>query len=380
MTPEGCIDGTLVIELADGWSAGSVTGRLLSELGARVVKLEPSDGDRLRHIGPQTTEGSSAAFNILNCNKESLALDLRSERGRRTLADLTSQADILITDRTTTEDRAADLDLDVFGTSNSRLIHCHFSPFGRSGPLAEHSGGDFIAQAMGGVIATTGHPGELPHKAGLPLAVHNAALMGGASILAALFERVESGEGTTIDMALYDSIVSLLYTFIPGYFLSGKAPGPQGNQHPMAAPWDNYPTQDGWVIICMADDRQWRNFLDLIGRNDLAEDPRYMTNDERVTDDIRPEVNQLVIDFLADKTTEEALEVLTQGQVPAGPIYSLAELLEDPQFLARDMVRMFEDDKGHPFRTPGSIFKMSETPGRVYRRAPTLDEHVEIDL
>ena len=122
------------------------------------------------------------------------------------------------------------------------------------------------------------------------------------------------------------------------------------------------------------------NFLDLIGRNDLAEDPRYMTNDERVTDDIRPEVNQLVIDFLADKTTEEALEVLTQGQVPAGPIYSLAELLEDPQFLARDMVRMFEDDKGHPFRTPGSIFKMSETPGRVYRRAPTLDEHVEIDL
>ncbi len=380
MTPEGCIDGTLVVELADGWSAGSIAGRLLSELGARVVKLEPSDGDRLRRIGPQTTEGSSAAFNILNCNKESLSLELRSEMGRQTLAAITSQADILITDRTTTEDRAAELDLDVFTASKPRLIHCHFSPFGRSGPLAGHSGGDLIAQAMGGVIATTGHPGELPHKAGPPLAVHNAALMGGASILAALFERVETGEGTTIDLALYDGIVSLLYTFIPGYFLSGKAPGPQGNQHPMAAPWDNYPTKDGWIIICMADDRQWRNFLDLIGRNDLAEDPRYMTNDKRVTDEVRPEVNQIVIDFLADKTTEEALEVLIQGQVPAGPIYSLAELIVDPQFLARDMVHIFKDEHGHSFRTPGSIFKMSETSGRVYRRAPSLNEHVEIDL
>ena len=379
MTPEGCIDGTLVIELADGWSAGSVAGRLLSELGARVLKLEPPEGDRLRLIEPRAADGSSAAFQTLNSNKESLVLDLNSEQGRDTLTVLAGRADILMTDRTTIDDRAAGLDLDAFTAEDPRLIHCHFSPFGRSGPLCEQNGGDLIAQAMGGVIATTGHPGGLPHKAGPPLAVHNAALMGGASMLAALQQRTESGEGTAIDMALYDGIVSLLYTFIPGYFLSGKAPGPQGNQHPMAAPWDNYPTRDGWVIICMADDRQWRNFLDLIGRNDLADNPRYMTNDERVTDEIRPEVNQIVIDFLADKTTEEALEVLTRGQVPAGPIYSLQELMEDPQFQARDMVRIFEDEHGKPYRTPGSIFKMSETPGRVYRRAPALDEHALID-
>ena len=172
--------------------------------------------------------------------------------------------------------------------------------------------------------------------------------------------------------------VSLLYTFMPGYFISGKAPGPQGNQHPMAAPWDNYPTKDGWVIICMADDRQWRNFLDLIGKSELADDPRYMTNDERVTDEIRPEVNQLVIDFLADKTTEEALKVLTEGQVPAGPIYDLLELMEDKQFQSREMVQTLLDENGTPYRTPGSIFKMSETPGQIYRRAPGLDEHSEI--
>ena len=142
--------------------------------------------------------------------------------------------------------------------------------------------------------------------------------MGGSSILAALLARADVG--AEIDMSLYDGMVA------PGYFISG--------QHPMAAPWDNYPTKDGWVIICMADDRQWRNFLDLIG-SELADDPRYKTNDERVTDEIRPQVNQMVIDFLADKTTEEALKVLWDGQVPAGPIY-LPELMRPAVHRAQD--------------------------------------------
>ena len=165
---------------------------------------------------------------------------------------------------------------------------------------------------------------------------------------------------------------------MPGYFISGKAPGPQGNQHPMAAPWDNYPTKDGWVIICMADDRQWRNFLKLIGKTELVDDPKYRTNDQRVKDDIRPQVNQIVVNFLADKTTKQALKILTEGQVPAGPIYNLLELIEDEHFLAREMVQTLLDEHGEAYRTPGSIFKMSETPGRIYRRAPALNEHLEL--
>ena len=373
-----CIEDTLVLEIADGWSAGAVAGRLLSELGARVVKLEPPEGDRLRHIGPGTDGGSSTSFRNLNTNKESIALDIGANTGHQTLDALLAKCDILLTDQTTIKDRAAGLDPNALADRHPHLVQCHFSPFGLTGPLAGRAGGDFVAQAMGGIIATTGHPGELPHKAGPPLAVHNAALVGGASILAALYQRADTSNGALIDMSLYDGMVSLLYTFMPGYFISGKAPGPQGNQHPMAAPWDNYPTKDGWVIICMADDRQWRNFLDLIGKSELADDPRYMTNDERVTDEIRPEVNQLVIDFLADKTTEEALKVLTEGQVPAGPIYDLLELMEDKQFQSREMVQTLLDENGTPYRTPGSIFKMSETPGQIYRRAPSLDEHSEI--
>jgi crotonobetainyl-CoA:carnitine CoA-transferase CaiB-like acyl-CoA transferase len=373
-----CIEDTLVIEIADGWSAGAVAGRLLSELGARVVKLEPPDGERLRHIGPGASGESSTHFRTLNTNKESIALDITADAGRGTLDALLAKCDVLLTDQTTITDRVPGLDLDALTSRHPHLVHCHFSPFGLTGPLAGRAGGDLVAQAMGGIIATTGHPGELPHKAGLPLSVHNAALMGGASILAALYHRTDTGDGTLIDMSLYDGMVSLLYTFMPGYFISGKAPGPQGNQHPMAAPWDNYPTKDGWVIICMADDRQWRNFLNLIGKSELADDPRYMTNDERVTDKIRPQVNQLVINFLADKTTDEVLEILTEGQVPAGPIYNLLELMEDEQFQSREMVQTLLDENGELYRTPGSIFKMSETPGRIYRRAPSLNEHSEI--
>lgn len=378
MASPSCIEDTLVIEIADGWSAGSVASRLLSELGARVVKLEPPKGDRLRHIGPGANGESSTSFRTLNTNKESIALEINADAGLRTLEALVAKCDVLITDQTTITDRAPGLDPSVLADRHPRLVHCHFSPFGLTGPLAGRAGGDLVAQAMGGIIATTGHPGELPHKAGPPLAVHNAALMGGASILAALYQRTDTGDGTLIDMSLYDGMVSLLYTFMPGYFISGKAPGPQGNQHPMAAPWDNYPTKDGWVIICMADDRQWRNFLNLIGKSELADDPRYMTNDERVTDKIRPQINQLVIDFLADKTTDEALEILTEGQVPAGPIYDLLELMEDEQFQSRGMLQTLLDENGDSYRTPGSIFKMSETPGQIYRRAPGLNEHSEI--
>lgn len=378
MSEIGCIDGMLAIEIADGWSAGAVAGRLLSELGARVIKIEPPQGDRLRRLGPGRDASSSATFRNLNTNKESIVLNLNRPDGMQMFENLAAKCDILITDQTTILEAGIKIDFDAWTTANPGLVACHFSPYGRKGPLAGKLGGDLVAQAMGGIIATTGHPGELPHKAGLPLAVHNAALMGGSSILAALLERDISEVGAEIDMSLYDGMVSLLYTFMPGYFISGKAPGPQGNQHPMAAPWDNYPTKDGWVIICMADDRQWRNFLNLIGKTELVNDPRYMTNDERVKDKIRPEVNQLVIDFLADKTTKEALSFLTDGQVAAGPIYSLPELIKDAQFRARDMVREMTDENGLHYRTPGSIFKMSATPGRIHKRAPVLGEHKEI--
>ena len=369
-----CIDGTLVIELAEGWCAAAIAGRLLSELGARVVKVEPPAGDRLRGQPPDAANGASPAFQNLNANKESIAL----KPDCALLFELIGAADVLLTDKTTLDDWGLALADAEITARNPALITCHFSPFGRSGALAGRPGGELIAQAMGGIVATTGHPGALPHRAGPPLAAHNAALLGGAALCAALFERQRSGEGTIIDMADYDASVSLLYTFLPAYFLSGDAPGAMGNKHMMVAPWDNYPTKDGWVIVCVANDRQWQDFLKLMGRGDLLDDPRFATNDERVSAQYRPLVDGLVIDYLAGRTTREAITELRAHNIPAGPILDLPGLLDDPHFSARDMVQSFDDPVKGRHLTAGSIFKMSETPGCVHSPAPALDQHGDL--
>lgn len=365
----GCIEGTVVVELADGWCAAAVAGRLLSELGARVIKVEPPEGDRLRRQPPNAANGTSPTFRNLNSNKESVVI----ESGSKVLDALIGAADILLTDRTTLDDRGISFSDEELAERHPGLVTCHFSPFGRSGERAGRPGGELIAQAMGGIVATTGLPGELPHRAGPPLASHNAALLGGAAILSALYDRDRTGKGAVIDLSLYDASVSLLYTFLPSYFLSGEAPGPIGNKHTMVAPWDNYPTKDGWVIVCVANDRQWQDFLRLMGRADLIEDARFAENEQRVKPDVRPLVDGLVTDYLTDKTTDEAIALLREGNVPAGPIYDLPTLTRNPQFLAREMAKHFEGEA--PYRTAGSIFKMSETPGRIDRPAPALDQH-----
>ncbi len=362
--------------MAEGWCAAAVAGRLLSELGARVIKVEPPEGDRLRRQPPNVADGTSPTFQNLNANKESIVLDADN----KVLLELISKADILLTDQTTLDDREITLNDDELEGLNPRLVACHFSPFGRSGALAGQPGGELIAQAMGGVIATTGHPGELPHRAGPPLASHNAALLGGAAILSALYDRENSGQGSIIDMSLYDASVSLLYTFLPAYFLSGNTPGPMGNKHMMVAPWDNYPTKDGWAIVCIANDRQWQDFLRLMGRAELIEDSRFAENDQRVLEDIRPLVDGLVVEFLSDKTTDEAIRLLRDHNVPAGPIYDVPTLIKDPQFLDREMVHTFGDAIAGGSLTAGSIFKMSETPGRVHSPAPLLNQHADIEL
>ncbi len=331
--------------------------------------MEPPEGDRLRRQPPNAADGTSPTFQNLNANKESIVVDDAALRA------LIGKADILLTDQTTLGDRGIELTDDDVEARYPSLVACHFSPFGRSGALAGRPGGELIAQAMGGIVATTGHPGELPHRAGPPLASHNAALLGGAAILSALYDKEESGKGAIIDLALYDASVSLLYTFLPAYFLSGKTPGPMGNKHMMVAPWDNYPTKDGWVIVCVANDRQWHDFLRLMGKADLIDDPRFAENDERVSEIGRPLVDGLVIDYLADKTTDEAIALLREHNVPAGPIYDVPTLMENPQFRAREMVQTF----GGSARTAGSIFKMSETPGRVHSAAPALGRHAEIE-
>jgi crotonobetainyl-CoA:carnitine CoA-transferase CaiB-like acyl-CoA transferase len=370
-----CLDGLLVMEFSEGWSAGALCSRLLADLGATVVKIESPAGDPLRARPPGARDGESPTFQCLNTNKRSIALDFKAREGEVLLKELLKKADVFLEDIYSPPDRTLSLTYDMMALLNPRLVYCSFSPLGRKGPLCEYVGDDLIAQTMSGVVATTGNPGRIPNKAGPPFANHVCAVLGGIAILAALNERENSGLGQEIDMALYDAMVAYLYTFIPGYFISGKAPERSGNRHPMTAPWDSYQAKDGWVIICMGDTRQWHSFLRLIERQDLIDNPKYKTNDERTQPGVREEVEKMVADWVNDKTISEVIKILEKEKIPSGPIYSIEQALQDKQFLSRDMVVEMKHPLSGIYHTFGSIFKMSATPGRLETPSPLLGQH-----
>jgi crotonobetainyl-CoA:carnitine CoA-transferase CaiB-like acyl-CoA transferase len=340
-----------------------------------VIKVEPIEGDPLRRRPPIKTEGESLTFQTLATNKMSIAVNFGTVEADELLRNLLKKTDVLIENIYNPPDRWLNMTYHKMAELNPRLVYCVFSPFGCKGELKDYVGNDLVVQAMSGVVATTGHPNTLPNKTGPPFASHTCALMGGIGIMAALNFRESTGLGQEIDMAVYDSMVSYLYTFLPGYFISGKAPKRLGNQHPMSAPWDTYKAKDGWVIVCMGDDRQWHNFLYLIGRPEIIENPRYKTNDERIKPEIRPEVEKMVADWVEDKTVSEVMKILDEIKIPAGPIYTIEQSLKDEQFLSRDMVVEMEHPVSGIYHTFGSIFKMSATPGRVNCPSPLLGQH-----
>lgn len=372
---ESCLEDIKVLELTSGWSAGAVCGRLLSELGASVIKLESLKGDSLRNRPPIKAKDEGMTFQILSTNKKSIAVDLATSEGRTLLSDLTKQVDVLIEDRTIPSGKSIHLTFEELSALNPSLIYCIFSPFGQTGDLKDHVGNDFIVQAMSGVVTTTGYPEFLPHKAGPLFATHASSVMGGIAILSALNYSQDTGLGQEIDIAIYDAMLSYLYTFIPGYFASGKTSERLGNKHPMIAPWDTYKAKDGWVIVCMADDKQWHNFLKLIDRRELMESPRYKNNDMRTQKEIREEVDGIVAEWVADKTMAEVMDLLEKIKIPSGPINDIEQLLNDEQFLSREMVQEMEHPVTGRYVTSGSIFKMDHTSGRLFAPSPALGQH-----
>ena len=374
-TPPGCLNGMVVIEIAEGWTAAAVCGRLLSELGATVYKIETPQGDVLRQRKPAHGEGDSCVHRSLATNKRSLCIDPSDPGARGVLDDLLRRADVALIDPFAVDGLGAPVDEACRAILNPRLIAATFSAYGASGPLAGLPGGELIGQALGGIIATTGHADEIPHRAGAPIAAHGSAVFASTAILAALFEREDSGLGQSIDAALYDAAVATLYTFIPGYFISGKAPPPQGNRYAMSAPWNAFPARDGWITVSMGTDKQWQGFLAMIGRGDLVDSPRYRSNDERTQPGIREEVEGFVTEYLSERSMREGIDAFTALGIPSGPILSVAQLMADENFRSRDMVQTMVPVEGASYVAVGSTFKMSDSPGTLRVPSPALGAH-----
>jgi crotonobetainyl-CoA:carnitine CoA-transferase CaiB-like acyl-CoA transferase len=331
------LSGVKVVELAR-ILAGPWAGQLLADLGAEVVKVErPGSGDDTRGWGPPFVEGegSAAYFHACNRGKASVAIDFESEDGRARIRRLAEGADVLIENFKVGGLAKYGLDYAALSALNPRLIYCSITGFGQDGPYAPRAGYDFMIQGMGGIMDLTGDPAGEPQKIGVAFADIFTGVYASNAILAALHGRAATGKGCHIDMALLDTQVAVLANQAMNYLVSGSTPRRLGNAHPNIAPYQTFRVQDGWVIVAVGNDGQFRKLCALLALPGLADDPRFRTNAGRVGD--RDALAAALAPAIGQRRRDELLSALAAAGVPAGPINSVAEVFADPQVVARGL-------------------------------------------
>jgi crotonobetainyl-CoA:carnitine CoA-transferase CaiB-like acyl-CoA transferase len=363
-----------VVELAH-IMAGPVCGLMLADLGADVLKVErlPA-GDDSRRMVPPTLGGESAAFLMMNRNKRGLALDLRRPEGVAAVRRLTAGADVLIENFRRGAMERMGLGYGSLRAENPRLVYCSISGYGRTGPLADRGGFDLVAQGMSGLMSITGEgPGRPPVKVGAPVTDIGAGILAALGVVAAYAHRLRTGEGQQVDTSLFEAGIVQTYWQAAICLASGVAPGAMGSAHPLNAPYQAFETSDGWVNVGAANQRTWLALVQAIGAPPLAADPRFADNAARMAH--LDALGAALAPIFRRRTTAEWLTALDAAGVPAGPVLSIAEMLEHPQTLARDMVPAVEHTALGPVRSLGLPVKLSATPGAVRRGAPLLGEH-----
>jgi crotonobetainyl-CoA:carnitine CoA-transferase CaiB-like acyl-CoA transferase len=370
----GPLAGLKVIELAH-IMAGPVCGQLLADMGADVIKVEKvPGGDDTRRMVPPQIDGESAAFMILNRNKRGCAINLKSESGRDVLRRLLASADIVIENyRVGTMERLG-LGYESLRESNPGLIYCQITGFGRTGPYADRAGFDLIAQGMSGLMSVTGEgPERPPIKAGVPVGDISAGMLAAMGVLAAYVHRLKTGEGQLVDTSLLEGSVFNTAWVSAIFLATGVSPRAIGSAHPLAAPYQALQTADGWINVGAANQANWLRLVDVLGMPELGADARFADNALRMQN--LPALVQILSDCFRQRDTADWLARLEAVGVPASPVLSIGEMLEDPQVIARDMVVEVEHSGVGRTRALGSPVKFSATPTRICRGAPRLGEH-----
>lgn len=328
--------GLRVVELAR-ILAGPWAGQLLADLGADVVKVErPEVGDDTRHWGPPfTADGTAAYFHSCNRGKSSIAIDFETPEGREQVRALVAEADVLIENFKVGGLARYGLDYESLSALNPRLVYCSITGFGQTGPYAPRAGYDFMIQGMGGIMDLTGDPDGEPQKIGVAFADIFTGVYASTAILAALRGREETGRGCHIDMALLDTQVAVLANQAMNYLVSGEAPKRLGNAHPNIAPYQTFAVADGYVIVAVGNGGQFRKLCQILGLAALAEDPRFVTNADRVRN--REALGAALSPAIGQRRRDELLNALASAGVPAGPINDVADVFADPQVVARGM-------------------------------------------
>ena len=369
----GPLHGITVLELAQ-IMAGPSCGALLADLGADVIKVERvPGGDDTRRYAEPSVNGESAAFMMMNRNKRGIAVDLKTEGGRQVLRRLAARADVLVENyRRGALDRLG-LGYEALRTVNPALVYCAITGFGRTGPAADKGGFDLIAQGASGLMSITGEPGRAPVKVGSPVTDLNAGILAALGIVSAYVHRLRTGEGQFVDTSLLEAGIHQTAWQAAIFFATGVSPGPGGSAHVLAAPYQAFPTADGWINIGGANQSSWERIARLVGAAELIDDPRFVDNSARMAN--RDALAEALGAHLRTRTTGEWLAELDAAGIPAGPIRTIGEMASDPQTLAREMVVELDHPVAGRTRALGVPIKFGATPGAIRRPAPTFGQH-----
>ncbi len=378
----GSLAGTRVIDLTQ-MLAGPYCTMMLADQGAEVIKIEPVAGDPTRSFGPfqegDTHRYYGGYFQSTNRNKLSIAIDLKSPEGKELLVRLVKGADILVENfRAGVMDRLG-VGYEALSAANPRLVYAAIRGFGdpRTGasPYIDRPAFDVVAQAMGGAMGITGPDSETPLKIGPGIGDIFPAAMSAFGILAAYHHTTRTGQGQFVDVAMYDAVVALCERIVYQYSYSGKSPAPEGNQHPILCPFGVFSAKDGQVTIGCPRDSFWVELTAIMGRPELANDPKFLTNNDRLAH--REETVALVEEWTSQRTKAEISEALGL-RVPFGPVNTAADIYADPHIALREMLVEVENPGSAKSVTIASTpIRMTETPGGVTRRAPLTGEDTD---
>lgn len=359
----GALSGFRVIDLTRVLG-GPYCTQLLADNGAEVIKVEPPRGDEVRDWGPPFKGGLSAYFAGVNRNKRSMGLDLGAPEGREVLFRLLEDADAMIENfKPGTLERWGIGYEDVLRERFPRLIHCSITGFGADGPLGGFPGYDAVAQALSGQMSVNGTPETGPMRLGVPIVDLATGLFAAAGVLMAAEERRRSGRGQRIDASLFDTGVALLHPQAANYFMTGRTPVPTGDSHPNISPYDQYPAGKGALFLAVGNERQFRRLWETLGRPEVADDPRFRRNGDRV--EHRGALNALIVEALADRDAEEVARRLLAEGVPAGAVLTIPEMAAHPHTAHRGMVVEIDG-----YRGVGLPLKFGRTPGAARTKPP----------
>ena len=378
----GALAGVRVVDLTQ-MLAGPYCTMLLADQGASVVKIEPIEGDPTRQFGPFPKDDAErhfgGYFQSTNRNKQSLAIDLKSAQGKAIFLQLAKDADIVVENfRAGVMDRLG-IGYEVLAERNPRLVYAAIRGFGdpRTGasPYVDRPSFDVVAQAMGGAMGITGLDAQSPTKIGPGVGDIFPAALSAFGIMAALHHASRTGQGQFVDVAMYDGIVAMSERIIYQYSYLGASPVPEGNHHPLLCPFGAFATRDGQVTIGCPRDSFWVELVRIMGRPDLASDPRYASNNARLAH--AEQTVAIVAEWCASRTKAE-ISVLLDGRVPFGPVNTAADIYADPHIAIREMlVEVEHPGSSLPVTIASTPIRMTATPGGVFSRAPVVGENTD---